>query len=320
MGGFDKIEFTPVKEKQSLTAKQSLTDKKGETFDMGKRSKKRGFKFSKNWTIALGVLVVILVLTAIPAFATYKSGLQTYREAKLIKTALDNQDITLAIEQVAKTKKSLAETQKNFHYLIPYKFVPVINFYYNDVDHMMQAGSHGLDTATTSLKALEPYVDVLGLKGEGTFTGGSAEDRIRTAVMAASKITPQIDEIGESLVLVQKEMNQVDPGHYPPLIFGKKIQEQLTLLKQIVNDSATGITEAKPLIKALPSLLGETEEKKYLVIFQNDKELRPTGGFMTAYAIFRIDKGVIHIDRSDDIYKLDDSVPSKPKAPAFLSQ
>ena len=69
------------------------------------------------------------------------------------------------------------------------------------------------------------------------------------------------------------------------------------------------------MVKVLPSLLGESKEKKYLVLFQNDKEIRPTGGFMTAYAVFRIEKGIIHIDRSSDIYDLDNSLRKTVKAP-----
>ena len=39
---------------------------------------------------------------------------------------------------------------------------------------------------------------------------------------------------------------------------------------------------------------------------------------MTAYAIFKIDKGVIKAEKSDDIYTLDNSIPSsaRPTAPA----
>jgi hypothetical protein len=315
MDGFKKIEFTQPIEKRSLA------DQKNESFTMTKRKKSNfRFKLSRKGVIALAIVVVLFVLAGIPAFATYKSGMKTLAQAKLLSAALKNQDITLASEQITKTKKELQETQRNFHFLIPFKFVPVISWYYNDADHLMEAGNHGLDTAATAIDALKPYVDVLGLKGEGTFTGGSAEDRIRTAVLAASKITPEIDKIGESLVLVEKEMDQVNPDHYPTFIFGKKIQTQLVAVKEATNAFTAGITEAKPLIKALPALLGEKEEKRYLIIFQNDKELRPTGGFMTAYAIFRVDKGVIHIDRSDDIYNLDNSISGKPKPPAFLQQ
>jgi hypothetical protein len=43
--------------------------------------------------------------------------------------------------------------------------------------------------------------------------------------------------------------------------------------------------------------------------------LRPTGGFITAYTIMGIDKGRLHIQKSDDIYPLDDSIANKPVAP-----
>src|SRR5882724_8500096 len=330
MSGFDKIEFGSKKKvetndgskKTATMEKHSLVDQKNNSFSMTKARKtsKPTFKFSRKALPIIAIVLVLFVLTGIPAFAAYKSGIKTYREAKLIATAMKNQDLNLASDEIVKTKKDLQETQRNLHYLIPYKFVPLIGWYYNDVDHLLQAGSYGLDTAATTIDALKPYVDVLGLKGKGSFTGGSAEDRIQTAVMAASKITPQIDQIGASLVLLQKEIDQVDPNHYPTLIFGKKIKTQLAALKQGSDEAATFITDAKPLVKALPSLLGESEEKKYLILFQNDKELRPTGGFMTAYAVFRIDKGVIHIDRSDDIYNLDNTIANKPSAPSQLQQ
>jgi hypothetical protein len=84
----------------------------------------------------------------------------------------------------------------------------------------------------------------------------------------------------------------------------------------MTDQSVTLINSARPLIKTLPAVLGEPNEKKYLVLFQNDKELRPTGGFITAYSIFRLDSGVVHVDNSSDIYSLDATIGNKPVAPA----
>jgi len=39
---------------------------------------------------------------------------------------------------------------------------------------------------------------------------------------------------------------------------------------------------------------------------------------MTAYAIFRVDKGIIHVDSSSDIYAIDDTIPGKSAAPRPL--
>ncbi|HSX09816.1 MAG TPA: DUF4012 domain-containing protein [Candidatus Saccharimonadales bacterium] len=329
MSGFDKIEFknqnntqAPAVNSTGNTARAKGTPdfakSKSAPVVMPKRKKGTNFKFKfhKKLTIALGVVVVLIVLISIPAYATYKSGLATYKEAKLVAAAAKAQNVDLASDEITKTQTLLNKTKGNFHWLIPLKFVPLVGWYYSDADHLMNAASDGLDSAQTVATSLKPYADVLGLKGNAGGAASSTSDRIKTAVLSLSKITPQIDKIGVSLDAMQKEMDQVDPNHYPTLIFGKKIQSNLTALKTFTDESAVGVTDAKPLIKTLPTLLGANKPEKYLVIFQNDKELRPTGGFITAYAVFNIDQGTITLEKSDDIYNLDDSIPDKPPAPA----
>ena len=327
MSGFDKIEFSDQADQGvSTTAvpKQKSTPdfaNNQTSIAMPKRKKKIAlgkFKMSRRVAISLGVAVLVLILIAIPAYATYQSGLKTYREAKLIGNALKKQNVALASDEIAKTQKLLNETKTNFHFLIPLKFVPIVAWYYNDADHLLNAASHGLESAKIVTDSLKPYADVLGLKGSDSYTGGSSSDRIKTAVLSLGKITPQIDKIEVSLNAMQKEVDQVNPAHYPKFLFGKTIQTELINLRTVSDQSAIAVSDAKPLLKALPSLLGESESKRFLVLFQNDKELRPTGGFITAYAIMKIDKGLITLEKSEDIYKLDDSIPNKPKAPAAI--
>ncbi|MEK7571694.1 MAG: DUF4012 domain-containing protein [Patescibacteria group bacterium] len=310
MSGFKKIEFSNT----TSAAKQDAAGRKGV---MAKKKKK--FKIPRKLAIALGVVVGLSLLMLIPAYSTYQSGLKTYREAKLIGDAVKKQNLAVAAEQITKTKKSLKETQQNFNLLIPLKFVPIVGWYYSDAEHALKAADHGLDTATIITDSLEPYTDVLGLNGEGTFSAGSAEERIKTAVMTTGKITPEIDKIAEKLDLVQKEVDQIQPWHYPSLIFGKDIHDQIAGTRELVDQSTLFVNDARPLVKMLPSLLGEKEPKKYLILFQNDKELRPTGGFLTGYAIFRVDQGVITPEKNEDIYDLDNTIANKPKAhPAIL--
>jgi len=300
MSNFDKIEFN----------KKAL--------DMSTKKRKNNRKKLSTKLIVSIIVIIIAIGLAVgfPAYTTYNSGLKTYREARILLDAVKKQDIELASQELIKTKKYLQETQKSMQYLLPLKYIPLLNWYYNDADHLMTAGGHSLDSVGIVIEAIKPYADVLGLKGQGSFTTGSAEDRIRTAILTASKITPKIDELAQSLSLVEKEIEQVNPDHYPSFLFGNKIHSQLVTVKNVSKDGVAFVNEARPLIKILPMLLGESEEKKYLILFQNDKELRPTGGFITAYAILRIDKGVIHVDKSEDIYSLDDSIPNKPPAPA----
>lgn len=310
MDNLEKIELnTPQSAHPAEKADQPFTVMK----------KKRRFSFPKKtagvFTVLLIILVVLGVITIPPVLKTYKSALVTYQQAKLVVDAMKNQNVALASEEIAKTKKSLTQTQADFKALSYVRFIPIANWYYADADHALKAAENGLESGTLVIDSLKPYTDILGLKGQGSFVMGSAEDRIKTAVMTMGKITPRIDEIAVSIREVRKEIDAIDANHYPEFIFGPKVKKQLQQVQELTDQSVAFVDEARPLIKVLPSLLGETGEKKYLILFQNDKELRASGGFLTGYAIFKIDRGIIKIEGSDDIYTLDNSIASKPKAP-----
>lgn len=306
MDGFQKID---------LDKKEIKREKNRSAVGNRKFSKILG-KNSLRIGIVLVVLAVLSVFTIIlPAQKTYRSARATYASAKLVAAYVKTQNIQEAQNELKRTKILMATAQKDLNSLSFLQFIPIAGWYYNDADHFVKAGTHGIVTGEILLDSLAPYADVLGLKGQGSFVGGTAEERIKTAVLTMGKVTPKISELSDSLVAVRSEIDQIDPNHYPVFIFGKKVNTQLKQLQVLTDQGVTFVEQAQPLIKVLPSLFGETKEKKYLILFQNDKELRATGGFITAYAIFRIDKGVIHVDKSDDIYNLDNSIPNKPAAP-----
>lgn len=316
MDGLEKIDFNLEKQEKNESPSKDL--KPSSSVSRMKFNYKKFFKSRKG--IATLVIVLFLFVFGIfgvylPATKVYKSAKVTYASAQAASWAIKTQNVTLASEQLDKTQKDLAQTQKDLNAMWYLKFVPIASWYYNDAYHLTQAGEHGLNAAVILVDSVEPYADVLGLKGQGSFVGGTAQQRIETAVKTIGKITPKIDEISKELDIVRNEIDKVNPAHYPSFIFGKKANNTIANLRNLTDQSVDLINSAKPLIKILPEVLGEPDEKKYLVIFQNDKELRPTGGFMTAYSIFRLDSGIIHVDRSSDIYELDATVPNKPKAP-----
>lgn len=260
-------------------------------------------------------LLILVVVTIIPAQKTYSSAQKTYQQARLAWEAIKKQNITLADEELKKTKIALEDTQNNLKGLSYLQFIPIVAWYYNDADHLLKAASPTLQASSVVLDAIKPYADILGLKGQGSFVMGSAEQRVQTAILTMGKITPRIDDVANDLNLAKKEIDKVSPNHYPPILGLRKVRNQLTQLKQVADNGIAFVDEARPLIKVLPSLLGESKEKKYLVIFQNSNELRPTGGFITAYAVFRVNKGKIEVEKSEDIYNLDNTIRNKPKAP-----
>ncbi len=56
---------------------------------------------------------------------------------------------------------------------------------------------------------------------------------------------------------------------------------------------------------ALPKILGFEGEQKYLILFQNNMELRPGGGFIGSYGILDIDQGKVGKLEVHDVYDAD---------------
>lgn len=309
MDGFQKIDL----DRKPLVQNAEITQNPVRDQPSQKKS------FPKKTGIILLVFLVILALFTIILLAPIQKVLgdvkRTQAQVQITVDAIKKQNIELASQELDKTKAELVQTQKDLGALGILKIIPIVNVYYNDAIHLVNAGFYGLDAARVLIDSVEPYADVLGLKGKGSFVGGTASQRIQTAVATMGKITPHIDDIAKALIGAQKEVDQVNPNHYPPFFGGDKAKKALSNIISLTDQGVLFVNQARPLIKILPSLLGDPKEKKYLVLFQNDKELRPTGGFITAYAVFRIDQGIIHVDRADDIYTLDNSISLKPKAP-----
>ena len=313
MDGFEKIDLQAPSPNPVLVKKEEPV--------IVSRKRRINFKSKKSLFPLVVVFLVFLILLfgiILPGIKTYSSFKKTYAQAKVFEAVLKKQDINQASIELATTKADLAQTQSDLHGIFLAPFIPFVNTYYNDADHGMKAASYGLNALTIVIDSIKPYSDVLGLKGQGSFVGGSAQQRIETAVKAMDKITPRIDDVAQQLTLAKQEVDYINPNDFPSFVDGGKPKAQLQELRTLTDQGVVVINQARPLIKILPSLLGEPDEKKYLILFQNDKELRPTGGFITAYAIFDVKEGVITVDTSNDIYTLDDTISNKPKAPAAI--
>lgn len=313
--GFQKIDLTSQKE--DVIAPKPLDDSLPRVKKMISPKRK---KIIIGLGVALALLLVVGFFVGLKAAAIYRQVLKVKSQASLAYTVIKQQDIVKTREELVKTQNEIKILDSKLSGLSFLNFIPLASGYYNDADHLVNAAFAASDAGLVTVDALIPYADVLGLKGGGTFVGGTAQDRIRTAVKTMGKVVPQIDKIEEKLTLAKKEIDKVDPNHYPQIGKLKKVSEQIKQIKSITDGAVVAAEQGKPLIKALPSLLGETKGKKYLVLFQNDAELRPTGGFLTYYAVFRVEEGVIKIDSSSDVYELDNSIAVHPAAPDIIKK
>lgn len=70
----------------------------------------------------------------------------------------------------------------------------------------------------------------------------------------------------------------------------------------------------------LPSLLGFEKEKKYLILFQNNNELRPGGGFIGSFAVISIKNGKLGEFKVQDVYDADGQLKGHVEPPRALKK
>lgn len=276
----------------------------------------------KTLGIPLGVFIGLLLLLGIlllplPGVITKAQGV--VHEVGTVGEAFKSQDLAVAKEKLQTTKQKLIDLQSEYKKLKLLSLVPLVGNYVKDGEHAINAGLAAIFAGEKAVEALEPNADLLGLKGKSRFVEGSADDRIQTAVKTMSALTPKINEMAVHVDTMRKELSQIDPNRYPKQIGKTVIADRIAGTKEVIENAANLFVNAQPLLVNLPKMLGDPNDRQYLVLFQNDKELRPTGGFMTAYAIFRMSRGKAILVKSDDIYALDNALKKKFPAPREIA-
>ncbi len=279
----------------------------------------------KPWVlIILGILalfLVFLIYNAVAGFLIYQKAVKLMDNAKVLSTTFTSQDLVLLKTELGNTKLSLSELDNTYKLISWEKFLPFAGKYISDGSHILSAGIAGLNAGETVLTVIEPYADLLGFKNGGTNVLGAetseqtTQDRINFIVNTIPDLIPQIDIISEKVKIVQTELSMIDAERYPEEFKGIIIRSKIESVQDLINEASGYIVNAKPFLESAPYLLGMDSPRTYFVIFQNDKELRPTGGFMTGYSIMTVDNATFTPVSSDDIYTLDAKYTPSIKAP-----
>lgn len=275
--------------------------------------------------IPLGVILFLVLTIGAYGFFTAKSLMPSVNALQetgsKLSTAFQNQDLAAAKLEVKVLDQQLADLNGKYQKVRWTNIIPFLGNYSKDGQHALNAGKSLVKAIDTLIVSVSPYADLLGFKtAEATPSGQtpkaqSIEDRIVFMAQTLDKISPDLDKVGSDMTEAQKELDMINVARYPEKIAGKNVRSKISDIKSTVSESAQLLSQAKPLIKLLPDLLGNPNAKTYMILFQNDAELRPTGGFMTAYAFMKVTKGKIDLLSSYDIYDLDARFNKKVPAP-----
>lgn len=108
-----------------------------------------------------------------------------------------------------------------------------------------------------------------------------------------SLATAQLDD-------VEKKLNGVGSPFLPP-----DIKKQVATLSEAVPKLNTFLKDFNEQSSTLLNLLGAERQRQYLVLFANNDELRPVGGFIGSVGLINVDKGKIENIDVSSVYDPD---------------
>jgi len=183
-------------------------------------------------------------------------------------------------------------------------WVPVYGGDLASAQSLMNIADSMLASADISYQVITPLLDE-------SLTSGLGPTQLTESLVQAQ---PQLIEASRQLALAVTARSDLDADNLTPNIRNLIIKD--------IDPLITLMGEGLGMAEELPRLMGASDEgpKSYLVLAQNEDELRPTGGFITAVGTLLVDNGRISDLTFDNSTSLDNWSKPYPAAPWQLQQ
>ena len=98
------------------------------------------------------------------------------------------------------------------------------------------------------------------------------------------------------------------------------LQEKLGVAQEQMGTFIAALLQTEGYFSLLYDILGDEVPHRYLILFQNNHELRATGGFIGSYMLVDVNDGRITKMEAKDVYENDGQLQEFVKAPAGINQ
>lgn len=154
----------------------------------------------------------------------------------------------------------------------------------------------------TGLDSLKPL--------EAGVANGTSPSTAGQALAALAQAAPGLEQAGGHLQAARAARQKIDP---------QRLSAQTASLVAQADRALAWLGLAIEGGLLLPDVLGLNSSRQYLLLVQNEDEIRPTGGFISAAGLVRLENGAITEQHFEDSYAVDDlQAHAYPEPPAPL--
>lgn len=251
---------------------------------------------SSNWSKVKKIAITFLIILVLSPFLSLATTLTlAASQSRQAIQALSRADFDKSTKMAQAASRQLKFSQDTLSVVGPLASAvklddPVFRLekLLSVASNLSLALSHLSQGAAASLESLEV---ILGQK-----TGGSLE--------VLNTAQGEVTRAYELLSLAESDLNEDRPLLESIKLFG--LNSYYQNLKETVPHLRIYTQTARSLLALAPEIIGGRGEKKtYLVLLQNNAELRPTGGFIGSFALVTFDSGRLLDFIVEDVYTAD---------------
>ena len=241
--------------------------------------------------IALALLIPIVIGVF---FTIYLSSLVINTKTNLI-----NAISYLQTAQFEEAQTSLIQSQQNIIQLERVYTIaqPAIKLVSEETNiTIMQFFSLGKTASDTLLKLSDT-----GMRSQD-FVIKLLQKQPQPIAPYSAYLEAQLMELEQSLILLKKqhlELRELNTN------LGNKLLTKTNNPEQAIDTMLKILPGLRQIAPTLPELFADNDRKKYLLLFQNNMELRPTGGFIGSVGFLSFENGKMLEVAIDDVYNLD---------------
>lgn len=183
----------------------------------------------------------------------------------------------------------------------------------NDLDYLTKTGEILSRAVNNSAVLASRFQEVISSSPSGDFNNLSAQKKADFFQLARES-APELNGIKADLNLARLNLEKINQiGILMPVFSQIKDLDQKLISAEYLMNSVVPMSELSNYF------VGSPRPVRFLVMLQNNDELRPTGGFLGTYGVLEIENANLKSFFAEDVYHLDmpvkDSLDIFPPAP-----
>lgn len=268
----------------------------------------------KTWLVtAIAILLLaigIFAVTLVGASRFISGSVETKKDIETVRTDILSSDFVSAKQVTISSIEHLRVAQSGLKFLFVLRPLPWVGKQIEATDVLLSAGIESMEATDSMIdiaidvkSAIDEAQNVLeSFEVGNSFSLETLPDDVRIELIKTlHQSSDELIEVQTKLKLAQDNLNafyDLQNIHPAFLEVAKPMQEMLSEL-------LAGIDILITLAQTIDELAGIDGTKQWLVLFLNNTEIRPGGGFIGVYGLVQITNGEIDDIFTSDSYSVD---------------